>query len=78
MFNHLSAVSESVPALGWVAVVSRELQNWAFKKRFCHFAQDQEQILVVWTSVFPHFLNSAFLQPKKLCKVMILFNSPSL
>lgn len=22
MFNHLSAVSESIPALGWIAVVS--------------------------------------------------------
>jgi hypothetical protein len=24
MFNHLSAVSESIPALGWIAVVSRD------------------------------------------------------
>lgn len=24
LFNHLSAVSESVPALGWIAMVSRE------------------------------------------------------
>jgi adenylyl cyclase-associated protein len=24
-FNHLSAVSESIPALGWVAVVRRKL-----------------------------------------------------
>jgi len=27
MFNHLSAVSESIPALGWIAVVS-DTQGW--------------------------------------------------
>lgn len=26
-FNHLSAISESIPALGWVAVVSNILNN---------------------------------------------------
>jgi len=26
-FNHLSAISESIPALGWVAVVSNRLIN---------------------------------------------------
>lgn len=24
LFNHLSAISESIPALGWVAVVSND------------------------------------------------------
>lgn len=30
MFNHLSAVSESIPALGWVTIVSPEFQKWTF------------------------------------------------
>lgn len=28
MFNHLSAVSESIPALGWIAVVSDTWYGW--------------------------------------------------
>lgn len=28
LFNHLSAVSESVPALGWVAMVTPRLSVW--------------------------------------------------
>lgn len=28
MFNHLSAVSESIPALGWIAVVSDTQDGW--------------------------------------------------
>ena len=33
LFNHLSAISESIPALGWVAVVG-ELFNYAEARTF--------------------------------------------
>lgn len=32
MFNHLSAVSESIPALGWIAVVSYAQGSWEGSK----------------------------------------------
>lgn len=38
MFNHLSAVSESIPALGWITVVSFEFYVFLFfKKKYPYF-----------------------------------------
>ncbi len=37
LFNHLSAVSESVPALGWVAIVRRRVQTGTVSTECCSF-----------------------------------------
>lgn len=48
LFNHLSAVSESVPALGWVAMVRLGMAGGEAFWRRCLFVIESESVSVQW------------------------------